>query len=100
MFKPEYWPNFAIVQIYIFLVLFFCLLLHRLAVTISLPFYNILRGKRFKREGKGSVRSRRVKREGKGTVRGKCFKRERKGSVLGRCFKREGKGSVLGRRFK
>ena len=98
MLKPEYWTNFAIFQIYIFGFIL-CLFLHRLTVRICLPFYNKLRGKLFKREGKDSARSRRFKLEGKGTVRGKCFKREGKGSMLGRCFKREGKGSVLGRRF-
>ena len=37
--KPKYWANLFK---YIFFVLFFCLLLHRLARRISLPFYDFL----------------------------------------------------------
>ena len=39
VFKPKYWANLFN---YIFLVLFFCLLLHCLAVRISLPFHIFL----------------------------------------------------------
>ena len=37
--KPKYWANLFK---YIFFVLFFCLLLHRLTIRISLPFYDFL----------------------------------------------------------
>ena len=39
VFKPKYWANLFN---YTFFVLFFCLLLHRLAVRISLPFHIFL----------------------------------------------------------
>ena len=39
VFKPKYWTNFFN---HIFFVLFFCLLLHGLAVRISLPFHIFL----------------------------------------------------------
>ena len=38
VFKPKYWAICLNIPVYIFVV-FFCLLLHRLAVRISLPFY-------------------------------------------------------------
>ena len=40
VFKPNYWA--VCLNMYIFFVLFFCLLLHRLAVRISLPFHIFL----------------------------------------------------------
>ena len=49
-----------------------------------------MRGRRFKKEGKGSVRGRRFKREGKGSLRARRFKREGKSSLRGRRLKNNG----------
>ena len=59
LYKPKYWAS-----LYIYSVLFFCLLLHRLAVRISLPFYDFpkfsIHHRNVKPWGPGNIRSRRV----------------------------------------